>query len=223
MRFHQGSIWAALADQIQRADLDELLRFVWPLGNIIMIEDLQSPVALHGVAPAAGLPAAEFSSAADFTFAAVGDTPYSGDEEARFPDLIAAMNREPLAFVVHVGDFKSAISSSRSPALTSAPIVSSPLSPRLNLRTCSSISNLSALADAADMTPSPKPIYRGPDFAPAPAFSQREPPFCVAAICYLFFAPPFLAPPFFAPPFFAAAFFAPPFFAVAIACASPFL
>src|SRR5262245_25533115 len=49
------------------------------------------------------------SSAGGFSFAALGDTPYSGDEEARFPDLIAAINREKLAFVVHVGDFKSAI------------------------------------------------------------------------------------------------------------------
>ena len=46
--------------------------------------------------------------AADFTFAAFGDTPYTRDEEERFPDLIAEMNREDLAFVVHVGDFKSA-------------------------------------------------------------------------------------------------------------------
>ena len=43
-----------------------------------------------------------------FTFAAFGDTPYTRDEEERFPDLIAGMNREALAFVVHVGDFKSA-------------------------------------------------------------------------------------------------------------------
>jgi hypothetical protein len=46
--------------------------------------------------------------AADFTFAAFGDTPYSTDEEARFPGLVAEMNREALAFVVHVGDFKAA-------------------------------------------------------------------------------------------------------------------
>lgn len=46
--------------------------------------------------------------AADFTFAALGDTPYSRDEELRFPDLIADINRQPLAFVVHVGDFKAA-------------------------------------------------------------------------------------------------------------------
>ena len=47
-------------------------------------------------------------SAADFTFAALGDMPYSQDEEARFPSLIAEMGRENLAFVVHVGDFKRA-------------------------------------------------------------------------------------------------------------------
>jgi len=46
-------------------------------------------------------------AAAEFVFAAFGDTPYSRDDEARFPDLIAEMNREPLAFVVHVGDFKA--------------------------------------------------------------------------------------------------------------------
>jgi hypothetical protein len=47
-------------------------------------------------------------SAAEFTFAAFGDTPYSRDEEERFPALVAEMNREDLAFVVHVGDIKSA-------------------------------------------------------------------------------------------------------------------
>ena len=47
------------------------------------------------------------AGAAEFTFAAFGDTPYTQDEEARFPDFIAEMNRERLAFVVHVGDFKS--------------------------------------------------------------------------------------------------------------------
>jgi hypothetical protein len=46
--------------------------------------------------------------ATDFTFGALGDMPYSQDEEARFPGLIAEMGREELAFVVHVGDFKRA-------------------------------------------------------------------------------------------------------------------
>ncbi len=47
------------------------------------------------------------SASADFTFAALGDTPYTEDEEARFPSMIVEINRERLAFVVHVGDFKS--------------------------------------------------------------------------------------------------------------------
>lgn len=46
-------------------------------------------------------------SAAEFTFGALGDTPYTRFEEALFPGLLAGMNREDLAFVVHVGDFKS--------------------------------------------------------------------------------------------------------------------
>src|SRR5262245_26395287 len=58
---------------------------------------------------AGALFAADFSAAADFTFGALGDTPYSADDEARFPALIAAMNREDLAFVVHIGDFKTAL------------------------------------------------------------------------------------------------------------------
>jgi hypothetical protein len=47
-------------------------------------------------------------SAAEFTFGALGDTPYTRLEEALFPDLLAGMSNEDLAFVVHVGDFKSA-------------------------------------------------------------------------------------------------------------------
>jgi hypothetical protein len=47
------------------------------------------------------------SVAADFTFAAFGDAPYSESEEAPFVGLIAAMNREPLVFAIHVGDFKN--------------------------------------------------------------------------------------------------------------------
>lgn len=53
---------------------------------------------------AADLPAAEL-----FTFAALGDAPYNADEESRFINVIAEVNREPLAFVIHVGDFKAAI------------------------------------------------------------------------------------------------------------------
>lgn len=45
--------------------------------------------------------------AADFTFAAFGDTPYTEEEETRFVGMIAEINREKLAFAIHVGDFKS--------------------------------------------------------------------------------------------------------------------
>jgi len=47
-------------------------------------------------------------AAADFTFGALGDTPYTRFEEALFPGLLAGMSDEDLAFVVHVGDFKAA-------------------------------------------------------------------------------------------------------------------
>jgi hypothetical protein len=47
-------------------------------------------------------------SAAEFTFGALGDTPYTRVEEALFPGLLAGINNEDLAFVVHVGDFKAA-------------------------------------------------------------------------------------------------------------------
>jgi hypothetical protein len=55
-----------------------------------------------GIALAGDLPAA------DFTFGALGDTPYTWLEERHFPGLLTDMGREDLAFVVHVGDFKSA-------------------------------------------------------------------------------------------------------------------
>ncbi|MFN0299531.1 MAG: hypothetical protein ACKVQU_04160 [Burkholderiales bacterium] len=44
---------------------------------------------------------------ADLTFGVFGDTPYSALEEIAFPDLISQMSAERLAFVVHIGDFKS--------------------------------------------------------------------------------------------------------------------
>lgn len=42
-----------------------------------------------------------------FTFAAFGDTPYTEEEEARHIGMLAEINREAPAFVIHVGDFKS--------------------------------------------------------------------------------------------------------------------
>ena len=43
-----------------------------------------------------------------FDFALIGDAPYSSEQISNsFPNLIAALNRERLAFVVHDGDIKS--------------------------------------------------------------------------------------------------------------------
>src|SRR4029453_19607707 len=39
-----------------------------------------------------------------FEIGVIGDLPYSGEDEAQFPNLMQAMNEANLAFVVHVGD-----------------------------------------------------------------------------------------------------------------------
>lgn len=46
--------------------------------------------------------------AAQFAFSAFGDVPYNAAEEPQLVAMIAEMNREPLSFAMHVGDFKSA-------------------------------------------------------------------------------------------------------------------
>ncbi|HEX7559268.1 MAG TPA: hypothetical protein VF386_08710 [Usitatibacter sp.] len=51
--------------------------------------------------------ASEPTSKDAFTFAVMGDTPYSEREEAPFLATIEHMNGLPLAFVVHVGDIKA--------------------------------------------------------------------------------------------------------------------
>jgi hypothetical protein len=51
--------------------------------------------------------AALHANAAQFAFGAFGDVPYNADEELQFPTLIAEMNHQRLALVMHVGDFKS--------------------------------------------------------------------------------------------------------------------
>jgi hypothetical protein len=45
---------------------------------------------------------------AQFSFGAFGDVPYTPDEEPQLVSLIAEMNHQPLAFALHVGDFKAA-------------------------------------------------------------------------------------------------------------------
>jgi Calcineurin-like phosphoesterase len=50
---------------------------------------------------------AQSSSDRPFEFALIGDLPYSTEQEAKFPNLIADINRSPAAFVIHDGDIKS--------------------------------------------------------------------------------------------------------------------
>lgn len=42
----------------------------------------------------------------EFTFAVMGDVPYGAAEEARFLRMMELLDREPLAFVAHLGDFR---------------------------------------------------------------------------------------------------------------------
>lgn len=51
--------------------------------------------------------AAQAQAPARFSFAIVGDAPYTAWEEAAFAKMLEEINREDLAFVVHVGDIKS--------------------------------------------------------------------------------------------------------------------
>ena len=55
--------------------------------------------------------ACNIAAAASFSFALLGDVPYSPDEEAAFTSMLREIDREDLAFVVHVGDFKNGWSS----------------------------------------------------------------------------------------------------------------
>ena len=61
-------------------------------------------VALLLCACAAPSPA---PSAPGFSFALIGNAPYSPQEESLFVEMLQELDREALAFIVHVGDFKS--------------------------------------------------------------------------------------------------------------------
>src|SRR5690242_6774119 len=71
-------------------------------------------------------PAASQASASPFEFGLIGDLPYTFEDEAKLPSLIAEMNAANLAFVVHDGDFKT---DSRAPA--TAPSRSGPCTDEL--------------------------------------------------------------------------------------------
>ena len=61
-------------------------------------------IVLLGVAPRLHC---DDTSTGPFSFAAFGDTPYFAFEQVRLEKLIAEMNAESLAFVLHIGDIKS--------------------------------------------------------------------------------------------------------------------
>lgn len=53
------------------------------------------------------MPCCDTANAQRFQFGAIGDTGYSKRSEAEFDRMLAAMNKEPLEFVAHVGDFEA--------------------------------------------------------------------------------------------------------------------
>ena len=53
---------------------------------------------------------AQGHAGARFSFAVIGDTPYYSGEEWMFVDMLKDIDREDLAFVVHIGDFKNGTS-----------------------------------------------------------------------------------------------------------------
>jgi hypothetical protein len=73
--------------------------------------------AVAGATPATATPAAGTTAAIDaaeqdagggYTFAVIGDIPYSSDQIAKFPGVVAQINADPaVAWVVHLGDIKN--------------------------------------------------------------------------------------------------------------------
>ena len=51
--------------------------------------------------------AAQLASAETWRFALIGDTPYSDTERAELPKMLAAITEQQVAFIAHIGDFKS--------------------------------------------------------------------------------------------------------------------
>jgi hypothetical protein len=84
-------------------------------GDIVMLIALSSIYAYRVALPATIVAAAFFlvpasdgsAQSGKFQFAAIGDTEYSKRAEQEFERLLDAINKENLAFVVHVGDFEA--------------------------------------------------------------------------------------------------------------------
>ena len=66
-------------------------------------------LVLNGCASSSSLTTATTSTSSnrDFSFGFMADTQYNAREEHAFSNMLAAVNKEQLAFIVHGGDFKS--------------------------------------------------------------------------------------------------------------------
>ena len=101
-------------------------------GNYVRCAALSAVAALLTTVPTAAPAVAQA-----FQFAAIGDTGYSKKSEEEFSRMIAAMNREPLAFVIHVGDFEAdPRPHMRSPATVTEPCTDESFSEKLRTTFC---------------------------------------------------------------------------------------
>lgn len=64
-------------------------------------------IAFALIASFGALTYAQSSTDRPFEFALIGDLPYSAEQEAKFPNLIADINKSAAAFIVHDGDIKN--------------------------------------------------------------------------------------------------------------------
>ncbi|MCC7487616.1 MAG: hypothetical protein IT529_21790 [Burkholderiales bacterium] len=94
---------------ISRASSRRTDRRSWAfIGGCFSLLGRLSGGIILALALAFAVPLAAAERPLDFTFGALGDAPYSTEDEPRFVALIAELNREELALVIHVGDFKAA-------------------------------------------------------------------------------------------------------------------
>ena len=71
-----------------------------------MLRRAARAVLAAGLAAMAGC-ALQPPSGERFSFAVMGDTPYSEAEDARYQEMLRVIDAAPVAFTIHVGDFKA--------------------------------------------------------------------------------------------------------------------
>lgn len=81
-----------------------IVAFVLALAAALAHGDAGAPAPGHAAATAPR------HAAPGFSFAIIGDTPYQFGEEWMFAEMLKDIDKEDLAFVVHVGDFKNGTS-----------------------------------------------------------------------------------------------------------------